>query len=53
MQRREAGIGAFPAKRHKLFAGVPGKFGHVAEAHQRGLLAAPESGNFALDKVGL
>jgi hypothetical protein len=49
-----AGIGAFHAlaraRPRELFAGVPGKFGHVGEAYKRSLLAAPELGNFALDK---
>jgi hypothetical protein len=49
-----AGIGAFHAlaraRPRELFAGVPGKFGDVGEGYERSLLAAPELGNFALDK---
>jgi hypothetical protein len=36
----------------ELVRGVPSEFGHVGEADKRGLLAAPERGDLAIDKVG-
>jgi hypothetical protein len=32
--------------------GIPGKFGHVGKARNRGLLAAPEFAKLAIDKEG-
>ena len=39
-------------RRRELFNGVPGKFGHVREGHERGLLAAPEFGYLAINEKG-
>jgi hypothetical protein len=45
-----AGIaGSASLRGRELISGVPGEFGHVGEADEGGLLAAPELGDLAID----